>query len=282
FSAELAFFGGSFTAIDRQYMISLLQAVQPYLGEDKIQGIRISTRPDAIDDEVLTLLKAYGVTAIELGAQSMCERVLQLNRRGHTAEDVASASKLIKQYGFQLGLQMMVGLYGDTAEECLHTAHRLAELCPATIRIYPTVVIEETELGQLYRKGKYLPMSLDDGVELCAKLLWFFTQREIKVIRLGLHYSESLAKNTIAGIYHPAFRELCEGKIYFDLLAEKLSDNDGNEFVVFVAPSAVSKMTGQQRCNVKAFAQRGINIKVQADNKLKLFEIRIQQVKHKP
>ncbi len=148
--AEIAFFGGSFTAIDRGYMLSLLRAAYPYVRDGRFYGIRISTRPDYIDDGILTLLRQYGVTTIELGAQSMDDRVLALNGRGHTAQQVVQASSLIRERGFRLGLQMMTGLYGDSAAGAKKTAEALASLLPACVRIYPTLVLRGTELGSRY------------------------------------------------------------------------------------------------------------------------------------
>ena len=156
-NAEIAFFGGSFTAIKRSYMTELLEAAYPFVKDGSFYGIRLSTRPDAIDREVLDILRGYGVTSIELGAQSMDDDVLKMNRRGHTAADVEKASALIKEYGFSLGLQMMTGLYGSSDEKDRETARRLARLSPETVRIYPTVVMRGTELYGLYSRGEYSP-----------------------------------------------------------------------------------------------------------------------------
>lgn len=279
FVGELAFFGGSFTAVPREYMTSLLQAAQPFLGKGKIEGIRISTRPDAIDREILTLLKSYGVTAIELGAQSMDEGVLAANFRGHTAKDVEQAAALITEEGFELGLQMMVGLYEDTPEACLETARKLIALAPATVRIYPTVVIRGTWLEKLYRQGKYQPMSLEEGVALCARLLEMFTQAGIRVIRLGLHASPSLEKDRVAGLYHPAFRELCEGRLYLERAQAQLKEMGWPAMVeLAVAPQAVSKMVGQKRSNLRALAEQGIQARVIARSGLEPFEVKIQEI----
>ena len=154
FDYEIAFFGGSFTAIDREYMISLLKAANKYIKSNEVKGIRISTRPDCIDEEILDLLKEYGVTSIELGAQSMDDEVLLANRRGHTAKDVENASELIKSYGFELGLQMMTGLYKDSEEKAIKTAEKIIALSPQTVRIYPTVVLKGTYLADLYLSGE--------------------------------------------------------------------------------------------------------------------------------
>lgn len=260
-NAEIAFFGGSFTAIDPALMNRLLDAAAPFVGENGFKGIRISTRPDAIDDDILKTLKRFGVTAIELGAQSMNARVLELNRRGHTPDDVIAASELIRSYGFELGLQMMTGLYGSTAETDKATARAIASLCPKTVRVYPTIVLEGTLLARLYREGAYKPPELDRSVELCAELLEFFHSRGIKVIRLGLHAMTSLEKNYVAGPWHPAFRELCESVIYRKKAEEALEKLEGAKAaVLFVAPREISKLAGQHRKNIteleRAFGMR--------------------------
>lgn len=276
---QLAFFGGSFTAIDRDYMISLLEAAHPYVLGRSITGIRISTRPDAIDSEILELLKYYGVEAIELGAQSMDERVLSLNRRGHTAEDVRRASALIKSYGFELGLQMMTGLYGDTDEGAVYTANEFIKLAPETVRIYPTIVLEGTELCSLYRSGEYKPETLDEAENLCSVLLRMFDDAGIKVIRLGLHSGGNVEDGYIAGAYHPAFRELCESKIFYERVLAALSEYDNsveNEYKIFVNPKEISKMTGQKRINIVKLKDKNYSCKVFPDEKLKKNEFYIE------
>ena len=202
--SEVAFFGGSFTAIDRAEMTACLEAAKPYVGRD-FGGVRISTRPDCVDDEVLSLLKDYGVTAIELGAQSMDDAVLALNGRGHTAKDTENACERIRRHGFSLGLQMMTGLYGSTPEKDRATAERFAALHPDTVRIYPTVVLERTRLADLWRQGVYTPPTLEDSVALCADLLRLFRVEGIRVIRLGLHAGGNVEEGYLAGVNHRAF-----------------------------------------------------------------------------
>ena len=163
--AEIAFFGGSFTAVEPNYMRSLLETASTFVKSGTVAGIRISTRPDALEAPVLDLLKRKGVTAIELGAQSMDDSVLAMNGRGHTAQQVREASRRIRDNGFSLGLQMMTGLYGSSAKQDRQTAEELAQLRPDTMRIYPTVVMEGTRLAELYQQGLYHPMELD---EACA------------------------------------------------------------------------------------------------------------------
>lgn len=263
--AEIAFFGGSFTAIDRDYMLSLLEQTVPYI--DRFKGIRISTRPDCIDDEILTLLKKYKVTSIELGAQSMNDTVLLANNRGHSALDVVNASYLIKDYGFSLGLQMMTGLFKSTDEIDIQTACEFIKLKPDTVRIYPTVIMKNTRLEELYNNGEYVPKSLDEAVNLCSKLLCMFSDKDINVIRLGLHYSESLEKTAVAGAYHPAFRELCESKIMFDKLLNLLDKNNiHSECEIMVSPSCVSKMIGNKKSNIKRLYDLGYNVKIIQSN----------------
>ena len=170
--AEIAFFGGSFTAIPRTYMLELLDTASAAVERFSVySGIRCSTRPDCVDEEVVDILKRYGVTTVELGAQSMNEEVLLANDRGHTAEDVRRAAALIKQSGIELGLQMMTGLYKDTPERCLQTADEFIKLAPKTVRIYPTVILKKTRLGELFKSVGYKSFSFDDTVDLFAYLL---------------------------------------------------------------------------------------------------------------
>lgn len=255
---EIAFFGGSFTAIDRDYMRSLLDAAYPYVADGSVKGIRISTRPDAISEEILTLLKAKGVTAIELGAQSMDNEVLAANRRGHTAEDVITAAALIKQAGFELGLQMMIGLYLDTDETALETAKKIIALQPDTVRIYPTVVLKGTYLAELYEKEVYRPQTVDDAAALCTKLVPLFQKANIRIIRLGLHAGKDIETNKVAGAYHPAFGEIVESRF----MLEKVLAYPPGDYEVFVHPRSLSKLKGNQKRNIYFLMEAGYNIKV--------------------
>ena len=279
YDLEIAFFGGSFTAIDRDYMISLLKAAKRHIESGAVKGIRLSTRPDAIDGETLDILEYYGVTAIELGAQSLCEEVLKANLRGHTAGDVEAASRLIKERGFSLGLQMMTGLYKSTPERDIYTAEKIIELCPDTVRIYPTVTLKGTLLGELYLSGEYVPMTLEQSVELCAILLEKFRQHSIEVIRLGLHYSEELVGGMLYNNYHPAFRELCEGRIMLDKFNKQLSLSglEGEKNITaYVHLSCVSKLSGHRRVNTEALKAQGITLRIKPDNNAEPFDIRLE------
>lgn len=277
-NTEIAFFGGSFTAIERGYMVSLLEATKPFMEKGCFKGIRISTRPDAIDGEVLSILKSYGVTSIELGAQSTDDTVLTLNQRGHTREDIFNASFLIKKYGFSLGLQMMTGLLGDTDDKSLKTCEDIIFLKPDTVRIYPTIVLEGTYLAELYKKGEYSPQTLENAVSLCAKLLRRFHEESIKVIRLGLHSGGNVEEGYIAGPYHQAFGELCEGEIYLCVAEEKLKLEKKGKKIVYVNPREISKMTGQKQKNKKHLLSLGYEISVKGKEDLQKYEIEIQDI----
>ena len=272
---EIAFFGGSFTAIDRDYMISLLAAAQPFIGSHGFKGIRVSTRPDAINDEILTILKNYGVTSIELGAQSTSDRILAMNTRGHTKEDIINASNLIKSYQIELGLQMMTGLYGSCDEDSIQTAKDLIALNPKTVRIYPTVLLRDTPLADLYYEGKCIPQTVEAAAELCSKLLLMFEDAGITVIRLGLHSGGGVEEGYIAGAYHPAFREIVESRIYLKLLCDELKNK--GKYTVYVSPREISKALGQKRINLEKLKSLGFDCIIKADESLVPRQIRIDE-----
>ncbi len=271
--AEIAFFGGSFTAIDRRVMEELLQVASGFVDGEKVTGIRLSTRPDAIDMSVLSVLKRYGVTAIELGAQSMDDKVLSLNRRGHTSEDVEGASRLIREHGFSLGLQMMTGLYGATQESDYETAEKILALSPDTVRIYPTLTLKGTYLEELYQQGVYVPPTIEQTVSLCAKLLCLFESAGIAVIKLGLH--AGVEKNAVAGPFHPALRELCESELFFQKAKQRLPLKKG-EYELRVHPKCLSKMLGQKRNNIHRFAQLGYAVTVKADSSVLMGDVKLK------
>lgn len=266
---QIAFFGGSFTAIDRGYMESLLKAAQDVVNLFGLCGIRISTRPDCIDAEILSVLKSYGVTAIELGAQSMCDEVLRANHRGHTARDAEQASAQILESGFELGLQMMTGLYMDTPEKSVETAKRLIALRPQTVRIYPTLVLRDTELEELLNAGVYHPQTLDEAVTLCAELLPLFDASGIAVIRVGLHDEPSLRDGVVAGPYHPAFRELCLSRIFLNRMLRQLQGalarNGGFKYNIRANPKSLSAVIGHKRHNIEYLTSKGFDVHVTPD-----------------
>lgn len=274
-NTEIAFFGGSFTAVPREYMIELLEAAYDFVGDGKFKGIRLSTRPDCIDKEILDILKRYGVTAIELGAQSLCNHVLQANERGHTVEDVYNASQLIKEYGFELGLQMMVGLYKSTEHDELETMAKVIELAPKTVRIYPVAVLENTKLAELYDSGEYKLVPFEQVVHICARMLSKFYDAGIDVIRCGLHASETVENDIVAGYYHPAFREMCESQIYRNAILSMINGVE-NE-TIYVSKSDVSRAVGHRKSNKIYFENNNLKIDIKVDESLKKGEIRIKE-----
>ena len=262
-TAEIAFFGGSFTAIPRGYMTELLEAASRAVKRFPCySGIRCSTRPDCVSEDISELLRSYGVTAIELGAQSMSDEVLMANERGHTADDVRRAASLIKESGIELGLQMMTGLYRDTIDNCLCTADEFIKLRPATVRVYPTVILKNTRLGELFERGEYRSFSFDETVGLCAELLRKFEQNNIRVIRLGLHASEDVERDMLGGVYHPALREIVESRVFLNDMKKLLAGREKGHYLVFTDPRNISKAVGQKKSNIKALAELGYEIDI--------------------
>ncbi|MCM1529935.1 MAG: radical SAM protein [Alistipes sp.] len=276
-NTEIAFFGGSFTAIPTEYMTELLDAAQDFIGEGKFRGIRISTRPDCINIPVLHLLKNSGVTAIELGAQSMCDHVLELNERGHLADDVVNACQLIRAFGFELGLQMMVGLYGSTPADEMATIEKIIALSPDTLRIYPTVILKNTRLGELLQSGEYKPFSFDKAVEISAAAMVMAEASGIRVIKCGLHASEFVERDMIGGFYHPAFRELCEGLIYRHNMEQVIRSDveERSSYTFEVSADCISKALGHKKANAEYFRSRGIGIKIRGGENIPKYQVNI-------
>lgn len=263
---QAAFFGGSFTGIDEAEQINLLETAYEFYKAGKISGIRISTRPDYISEKILERLKKYHVTAIELGVQSMDNSVLAANNRGHTADDVIKASELIKQYDTELGLQMMTGLFKSTPEKDFETGVKIAELNPATVRIYPTVVLGGTRLAELYKSGEYVPYELDTTVELCSRLYGIFTEKNIRVIRMGLQSTDIICEkgNILGGAYHSSFGELVLSRLWRDRLEEYVREHTGEKSLIMRVPEKnVSQAVGNKRENIKYIKEKyGIDIKI--------------------
>ena len=266
--AEIAFFGGSFTMIPKEIMLGLLSVAKKWIDRKAFSGIRISTRPDAIDEDILSVLKEYGVTSIELGAQSCNNEVLEKNRRGHSFEDTQKAAVLIKEAGFSLGLQMMTGMPGSTKEDDVLTAARFCALKPDTMRIYPTLVLKNTLLAKWFEEGSYVPQTVEEAAAECAELLDVFELYKVNVIRLGLHAEGSLEENLVAGPYHPAFREICESIRFRKKIAPMLTRLPKGSYVLKVAPSEVSKCSGQHRSNVEHWQTLGYEMKITPDKNL--------------
>lgn len=255
---QLAFYGGSFTAIPTAAQERLLGAAQPYLQDGTITSIRLSTRPDAIDEEILLRLRRFGVKTIELGAQSMDDAVLVKAGRGHTALQVEQAARLVKRYGFELILQMMTGLPGDEdGAASLMTAKKLAALQPDGVRIYPTVIVRDTALHDLWLAGQYQEHTVEAAVEICARIVPIFDAAGIPIIRLGLNPTEDLSNgDAVGGAYHPALGELVKSRMMLDKARVLLAGTAPDRSVILeVGKGKTSQMIGQHRCNLLALTE---------------------------
>ncbi|MGI6028796.1 MAG: elongator complex protein 3 [Candidatus Heteroscillospira sp.] len=249
---EIAFYGGSFTAIPPEQQVELLESAYAFIRAGLVSSIRLSTRPDAIDTPRLDRLEKYGVKTIELGSQSMDDGVLLETNRGHTAAHTVAAAELIRSRGFTLILQMMTGLPGSDDEKDVDTAKRLAALKPDGVRIYPTVIVRDTELYERWLNGKYAEHTVEDAVRVCARILPIFEAAGIPVIRLGLNPTEELSGGgAVGGAYHPALGELVLSRLMLSRMLPMLEPYRGAECVTLsVPPSRVSAAVGHKRCNV--------------------------------
>lgn len=212
---EIAFYGGSFTGIPMEMQSAYLDVAKRYKDRGIVTKLHLSTRPDFIDEEILENLKSHGVDVIELGAQSFDDRVLALSDRGHTADDTRRASRLIKSYGFQLGIQLMIGLPGDSRESCVMSAYEAVKLEPELARLYPTIVLDDTRLFQMYREGLYTPLTREEAVATTADMYRILDGAGIRIMRVGLKSTDIIGDGGAinGGTYHPAFRQLVEGRI---------------------------------------------------------------------
>ena len=278
---QLAFYGGSFTAIPVPEQEALLSAAKEALDRGEIDAVRLSTRPDTIDDTVLERLKFYGVETVELGAQSMDDEVLRLTERGHTAADVERASKLVKAAGFKLILQMMTGLPGATDESDIETARRLIALNPDGVRVYPTVIVRDTALYDLWRAGEYREHTVEDAVSVCAKIVPLFEVAGIPIIRLGLNPTEELSGGAaVGGAYHPALGELVKSRILLEKARALLNGIEpGSRVTLEVGRGKTSQMAGQHRENIRrlmeeyALTNLKIREKTETDTEIVLLSI---------
>ena len=279
---EIAFFGGSFTGIDRGDMVYLLSLAKEYIDAGKAQSVRLSTRPDYIDREILDILKAYKVTDIELGLQSMDDNVLRLSKRGHTADCARNACRLIKEYGFNLIGQMMIGLPGSDARNEVMTAKEIAELCDGA-RIYPTVVFEDTELCAMTRSGEYEPLTTDEAVERSERALDVFIKAGKPVIRLGLCASDNLSdpEKAVAGATHSALGELVYAEHYMRVIREYTDEHKlsiaGKDVVIRAPKGETSKVLGQKRKNKLRLIESGAkSVRVIEDDRLDKYRVAVE------
>ena len=285
---EIAFFGGSFTGIDNKVQEELLQTAYEYVKNGQVDSIRLSTRPDYINKEILKKLKKYKVKTIELGVQSANDYVLGRANRGHTFKDVIKASKLIRRYGFNLGHQMMVGLPESTREDEINTAKELIKLKPKMVRIYPVLVIKGTKLEKECKEGIYEPLSVVQAVEICKQLVRLFTNKKIQVIRVGLQNTDEICEpgsnesEVVAGPFHPAFGQLVESSMWYDAIVEKIKKLNVKvkEVEVFVNPRDVNNVIGHKKENIRKLRELyEVELIVKQDSKIKQGKSRVEITK---
>ena len=274
---EIAFFGGSFTGIEIDKQKEYLEIANEYVKTKQVKGIRISTRPDYINKDILKMLKKYNVKTIELGVQSTNDYILKRCDRGHTFMDVKNASKLIRKYRFNLGHQMMVGLPESTKLDEIRTARDLIRLKPKMVRIYPVLVIKGTKLEQELDEEEYKPLTVSQAVERCKELLYLFNKKKIQVIRVGLQNTDEITdpnakeSEVVAGPYHPAFGQLVEDSIWFDSIVDKIKKiNDKvKEVKVKVNFVDMNNVIGHKRSNIKKIKDTyDVDVLVEADSKI--------------
>ena len=275
---EVAFFGGSFTAIEKEKQEELLEAAQKYIKDKLVNSIRISTRPDCIDKDTLKRMKKYHVKTIELGVQSMSNYILSKCKRGHTSEDVKKASKLIRRYGFILGHQMMVGLPESTKQDEINTAKELIKLKPKIVRIYPVLVIKDTELADEYERGEYTPLTVGQAVESCKEAVDLFNRNKINVIRIGLQNTDEISEpgtdksSVLAGPYHPAFRQLVESSMWYDSIVDKIKKVNAKVKKVKIIANDVSinNIIGHKKENIEKLKDvYDVEVVIERDDKIK-------------
>lgn len=282
-TVEVAFYGGSFTGLEIEEQSEFLEVAYEYKQKGLVDKIHLSTRPDYIDNEILDNLKRYSVDTIELGVQSFDDTVLKLSNRGHSSADVYRACGLINEYGFELGIQLMVGLPGDSLDTCIMSAERTAAIRPSLARLYPTIVLDDTELKEMYVRGEYEPLSRDEAVRRTAEMYKILDDAGITIMRVGLKSTDIIGEGGAinGGTYHPAFRQLVEGEIAKEriepLLREVVNnirsdENSGTRPVVVISSNSkwFSNMTGHKACNKKYFAEQypDIDIRYTSDAEL--------------
>ncbi len=248
---QVAFYGGSFTAIHKDDQVRYLKEVEPFIGSGLIDSIRISTRPDALNEETLSLLKEYGVRTVEVGVQSMIDEVLTLANRGHCAKNAVDAVTRLRSGNFEVGLQLMIGLPGDTCDRFLQTLDQVVELKPDFVRIHPTLVLKGAPLEILWRSGGYLPLSLEEAVQWLKKGILRLENASLSIARIGVQPTRELQRDFLAGPFHPALRQLVDSAIFFDMATSLLRVSQKNGHFLFSChPKEVSNLRGQKNENI--------------------------------
>ncbi|MCK5542360.1 MAG: radical SAM protein [Desulfobacterales bacterium] len=259
---QLAFFGGNFLGLDPPYIFKLLNIASKLKENNKIDSVRFSTRPDTISKASLDLIKDFPVSTIELGVQSMNDEILALSNRGHTSQCTIDAASLLKEHGFEIGMQMMVGLPKENTNQTLQSAKDILNLKPDFLRIYPLIVLKGSLIANWYESGIYKPLKLDECVNLVKKIYMLFNDQNIPIIRMGLQASEMLQDDSsmIAGPWHPAFGHLVLSEIFFDKTKIKIKNKliknpDTNVITLKINPSSESKLRGDKNTNIMRLKQ---------------------------
>lgn len=281
---EVAFYGGSFTGLDIDEQSIYLAVAKEFLDAERIDGIHLSTRPDYIDEEILDNLKAYGVKTIEIGVQSFDDDVLRRSNRGHDAKAVYRAAELIKSYGFNLGIQLMIGLPGDSLESCIYSAKEAARLQPSLARLYPTIVLDDTKLLEMYESGEYRALSREEAVQRTKEMYKILDEAGIYIMRVGLKSTDIIGDGGAinGGTYHPAFRQLVESAIardkiepQLDAIIHELSRTSAtatatSRIDISSSPAWFSNLIGNGSENKKRWADKypALNIKYCVDETL--------------
>ena len=263
--AQVAFYGGSFTCLDREEQEQMLTAVQPFIRRGEIQRIRLSTRPDCIEADSCIFLRGMGVGIVELGVQSLDDRVLGQSRRGHTSEDSRRAVALLKGAGIEVGIQLMPGLPGEGSRSFFRGVLEVVELAPAFVRLYPALVVNHSGLAEMYRKGDYTPLSLNRAIALTRRAREIFVRAGIRVVRIGLQPSASLEKELLAGPYHPAFGELVCARDWFCRIRGLLAACPADRLTVRIAERDLSAFLGPKRMNIQRLAHLGLADRLQIE-----------------
>ncbi len=275
YTIQVAFFGGSFTCLPIELQIQYLSVVQPFIEKQQVTSIRISTRPDYINEDTLSTLKKFHVADIELGAQSTNDEILKLSGRGHNRNEIEKASKLIIDYGFNLGLQMMIGLPGDNYETAIQTAKDIIQFGAKTTRIYPTLVIADTPLAKLYTQGKYKPLSLTEAVHWSKNIYQLFIQNNVTVLKVGLHPNNDFTskKYLLAGPYHQSFKELLFSEIWFEKLIRLKKEGQTNKnIVIYVSATEINNAIGYNSKNKQELRKFYKNVQFSIENTLQDYE----------
>ena len=277
---NIAFFGGTFTGLPIELQEQYLIEAFKFIKRDRVSGIRLSTRPDYINEPVLELLKKYNVTTIELGAQSTSQEVLDETGRGHTVDDIRDASNLICKHGFELGLQMMIGLPGDSYERSIQTAKDIVSLGACNTRIYPAIVVKHTALEKLYYEERYTPLTLEEAVEWTKDIVHIFEENNISILRMGLHPSDELVigKSLIAGPFHTSFKEMVMTQIWKELIdaeLQSLNSSFSDKIKITVSDRQIHYAIGYRQTNREQLVSRGYNVRFEQNPSFSHYQLNI-------